>query len=153
VTAERQYLPQDLVYKVRLARRLRHGQVSDVALIVALLCVSGDPAFLLPAGKETTYAVLAALLACALLFNRRLGGRAFRAYLPVGFVFATLSIFQAYAFDFFPMVTVMGFLTRLFIGMAVVVIVSDFVRAYVLAMAGLSSLSFLFLTPGRRPFP
>jgi O-antigen ligase len=45
------------------------------------------------------------------------------------------------------MVTVMGFLTRLFIGMAVVVIVSDFVRAYVLAMAGLSSLSFLFWIP------
>jgi O-antigen ligase len=146
-TAERQYLPQDPIYRVRLPTRGRRGRVSDVALIVAVLCVSGDPAVLLPAGKETTYAVLAALLACALLFNRRFGGRAFRAFLPAGALFATLSIFQAYAFDFFPIVTVMGFLTRLFIGMAVVIIVSDFVRAYVLAMVGLASLSFLFWIP------
>jgi hypothetical protein len=63
---ERQYLPPDLVYRARLAGSVRHGRVSDVVLVVTVLCISGDPAALWPAGKETTYAVAASLLACAL---------------------------------------------------------------------------------------
>lgn len=146
-TGERQYLPRGLVYRARLAGRVRRGRVSDVALIVAVLCISGDPAVLWLAGKETTYAVVAALLACALLLSRALEARAVRAFVPVGFVFATLSIVHAYAFDFFPMVSEIGFLTRLFIGMAAVILVSDFVCAYVIAMVGLASLSLLFWIP------
>jgi hypothetical protein len=146
-TAERQYLPPDLVYRVRPPGRVRHGRFSDVALIVAALSISGDPAALWPAGKETTYAIVAALLALALILGRGFGDRAVRAFVPFAAVFATISIVQAYAFDFFPTVSVMGFLTRLFIGMAVVIIVSDFVHAYVLAMVGLASLSLLFWIP------
>jgi hypothetical protein len=144
---ERQCFPRGRVCRPRLVGSGRRGRVSDVTLIVAVLCVSGDPAALWFVGKEMTYVVLAVLLAYALLFSRGLGGRAIRAFLPVGAVFATLSIVHAYAFDFFPMVTVMGFLTRLFIGMAVVIFVSDFVRAYILAMIGLASLSLLFWIP------
>jgi O-antigen ligase len=122
----------------------------EVALVLALLCISGNPAALRPAGHETTYAVAAALLACALLLRRGLGDRADRAvrdFVPVASVFMVLSLVHAYAFDFFPIITELGFLSRLFIGMAVVVLVSDFVRAYVVAMVGLSTLSFVFWVP------
>jgi O-antigen ligase len=91
------------------------------------------------------YAVAAALLASTLLPRGEL--RAFRAFVPIGAVFAALFIVHAFAFDFFPITTVMGFFTRLFIGMAVVVLASNFVRDYVVAMVGLSMLSFVFWVP------
>jgi hypothetical protein len=146
-TGEHQYFPRRLGYRTRSLGLVRRGSVSDVALIIVVLCVSGDPAALWFVGKETTYTVIAAVLGCALLLSRGLGARTVRAFVPTALVFATLSIIHAYAFDFFPVVTVMGFLTRLFIGMAVIMIVCDFVRAYILAMIGLALLSLLFWIP------
>jgi hypothetical protein len=110
-----------------------------------MLCISGDPVALWPVGHEATYAVAAALLAYALIL--RDGGNAVRAFVPMAAVFATLSVVHAYAFDFFPIVTDLGFLTRLFIGMATVILVSDFVLAYVTVLSGLSLLSFIFWVP------
>lgn len=144
---ELQYSPQARVCRARLAGPVRCGRVSDVALILAVLCISGNPVALWPAGHETTYAIVAAILASVLFLRRGLGGRAVRAFVPIGFVFVMLSIVHAYAFNVFPIITVVGFLTRLFIGMAVVIMVSDFVGAYVVAMMGLSLLSFVFWVP------
>jgi len=129
----------------------RSGRWWKVALVVALLCISGNPAALRPLGHDVTYAVAASLLMFAILLRR--SGRGVRAFVPlasfvpVASVFLVLSVVHAYAFDFFPIITVAGFLTRLFIGMAVVIIVSDFVRVYVVAMVGLSMLSFVFWIP------
>lgn len=125
--------------------RRHSGGLWEVSLVIALLCISGDPAALWPAGHEATYALAATLLAYTLIL--RGGGNAVRAFVPVAAVFATLSVVHAYAFDFFPIATDLGFLTRLFIGMATVVLVSDFVLAYVTALVGLSMLSFIFWVP------
>lgn len=117
----------------------------EVALILALLCLSGNIVALRAAGADITFAVAAVLLAGALLL--RGGGRAVRAFVPVSAVFTMLAIVHAYAFHFFPIISELGFLTRLFIGMAVVIIVSDFARTYAKVMVGLSLLSFVFWVP------
>lgn len=117
----------------------------EVALVLWVLCISGDPLALSLAGRETTWGATATFLALMLLIRR--GAMAIRAFAPIGAVFAVLAIVHFYAFAFFPIVTELGFLTRLFIGMAVVVAVSDFVRTYVAVMLGLSLLSFVFWIP------
>jgi hypothetical protein len=117
----------------------------EILVVLAVLCVSGNPAALRLAGHEVTYAVVALLLAFGVVMIR--GGRAALAFAPVASIYAVLSVVQAYDFDFFPLATVLGFFARLFIGMAVIVLVTDFARAYVVAMVGLSMLSGVFWIP------
>jgi hypothetical protein len=144
-SVEVQHPRGSLALEVGQASRVQQRQVLDTALVLAVLTVSGNPAAFRPAGHEATYAIVGALFAAALLL--RGGGRAVRAFAPIAAIFAALSIIQAYSFSFFPVLTVLGFLTRLFIGMAVVVMVADFARAFVRAMFTLSALSFIFWIP------
>jgi hypothetical protein len=118
------------------------------SLMIGLLCISGNPAALQFGGNELTYAIAAVLLAGVLLLGRKTWApRAAVAFVPISAVFIALSIIHAYAFDFLPVVTLVGFLTRLFVGMAIVIIIPDFARTYALSMVGLSLLSFIFWVP------
>ena len=137
--------PHVEIYTAHRAGLHRRKRPWEVALVLALLCISGDPVALRPLGHDVTYAAAAALLIGALLLRRT--GPAVRAFVPVASVFVVLSLVHAYAFDFLPIITDAGFLTRLFVGMAVVVMVSHLARTYVTALVGLSLLSFVFWAP------
>ena len=118
----------------------------ETGLVVALLCVSGNTAALRPVGHEATYAIgCVCLVVLALLCGRIV--RVITIFPPVALIFTALCVIQGYAFDFFPVTTVLGFLVRLLIGASVMAMVSDFPRRYVGSMVGVSLLSFVFWIP------
>jgi len=64
-------------------------------------------------------------------------------FVGISLMFALILLVQCVSFSFYPVITIMGFFTRLFIGYAVIRLVGDFPYVYVRAMVGLSVLGLV----------
>lgn len=137
-------LSQNLVGVARIqtaAKTLRW----HLALVFLLLCFSGNPAVCRQGAIDILYSGFTVFLAVLLIYQRR------RVVTPdlmiIGCLFGAILLIQSISFSFFPMVTIAGFFIRLFIGYAVIRLVGDFPRFYVLAMVGLAVMSLFFYIP------
>ena len=115
---------------------------TDYALVLLMICVSGNPLFTDGRFDEAVLVTTAALAAAVLIRRRRL------AITPasVGVVLALTLILlvQGMLFAFLPVVTTGGFLIRLFIAYATVRAVNRFPKVLVRVMCFLAVLSLCF---------
>lgn len=104
------------------------------AWVLLLLLISGNPAtYALTGGQDSVLPVVAAVLG-AVAVARRL-----RIFEPrvvrVMVALVAIQLVQCYEFQFWPVVTILGMVTRLFVGAVIVALVEDFPAAYVRAIA------------------
>ena len=98
-----------------------------------LFMISGNPAvYALTGGADNLLPIAAAILWLAVL-ARRVQVLTPR-FLRVTALLVVISIVQCFEFHFWPVVTILGMVTRLFIAAAIVPLVDDFPRAYVRAI-------------------
>lgn len=122
------------------------SKATDFALVLLLLCLSGNMLFI--AQDRLAYSLLpsAALLFILLIIR---GRRFTKRFLAVSIGFLVVFAGQAAIFSFLPVETIGGFFIKLFIAYAVLRLVDDFPRTYVYAMAVIALLSFIFYVPDR----
>ena len=106
---------------------------SDTVWMLVLLLISGNPAvYELTGGGDNLLPIAAAVFGSAVVARRA------RIFEPrVLWVTATLvaiQLVQCFEFQFWPVVTILGMVTRLFIAAAAVALVEDFPAAYVRAI-------------------
>jgi hypothetical protein len=123
--------------------RERRSSRHDVLLVIGILLLSGNPSiYEVLARSEVLNPVVAVLLALSL------GSRGARfpmdRFLGISAGIVVILALQSFDFGFFPMVSVIGQLTRLFIGAAVVALVDDFPATYVRAMVAIALYTFVF---------
>jgi len=114
-------------------------------LLILVLAYSGNPALgcIFPIEPQL---ICLALLVGFLLF-RRAGDAITPRFAGISLVYILILLVQCLAFSFCPVVTMAGFLIRLFIGYAAFRIIHDFPRTYVHAMYGLAVTSLIFYFP------
>lgn len=119
--------------------------IGDLLLMFLLLCLSGNPAVTGQDMIQFIYAGTAVFLAVLLLVRQ---GRLLTLRFGVVIsIFAGILAVQVVSFSFFPAVTIVGFFVRVFIGYAVVMLIRDFARTYLVAMVILAIFSFVFYIP------
>jgi hypothetical protein len=109
----------------------------DVVLVVLLLVLSGNPGIYSVLGGEEVVLTLATVVLAALVMSRRSTLVPPRV-LWVGGALVAILVLQSFAFGFLPIVTILGLVTRLFVGAAVVTLVIDFPSTYVRAMVAIA---------------
>jgi len=117
----------------------------DMAMVLLLLVYSGNPA------PERMFSIEIQMSGLAVLLGRRVMRRSrslvSRDFIAIAMLFAGILCIQCISFRFYPVVTIAGFIIRLFIGYTVVVLVDDFPRVYLRVMYTLAILSFIFYFP------
>lgn len=106
---------------------------SDTFWMIAVLMISGNPAIYAVTGGENVIlpAMAAALGAVAVSRNARI----FEPRVTtVTLALVGIQLMQCYGFGFWPMVTIAGVVTRLFIAAALVAVIRDFPATYVRAI-------------------
>lgn len=117
----------------------------EVLLVLLLILYSGNPVLKHTFPEEPQLVCLAFLLGFLLLTRTK---RVFTSsFTVITCIFATILLIQCIDFSFYPYFTIAGFITRLFIGYAVIRLVSDFPNIYVRIMVALAILSFGFYIP------
>lgn len=109
----------------------------DVALVIFLLFLSGNPVVGASGIAEAIFASSALFLGVLLIAIRR--NFRWSHFLAIAVPLLAVMAVQAVDFEFLPVVTILGVLTKLFIGASVVWLVEDFPFAFVRAMVLLSS--------------
>ena len=106
---------------------------SDTVWMIVMLVISGNPAvYPLAGGEENLLPIVAAVLGFAVVARR---ARVFQPrVLWVTAALVGIQLVQCYEFQFWPVVTILGMVTRLFIAAAVVALVEDFPAVYVRAI-------------------
>jgi hypothetical protein len=102
--------------------------------LLLLMLVSGNPSvYALFGGEEYLLPIVAALLGCVVITRRVhvLGPRV----VPVSVMLLGILVVQCALFQFWPVATILGLATRLFIAAAVVALVDDFPAAYIRAIS------------------
>jgi hypothetical protein len=105
---------------------------SDTFWAFLLLLLSGNPIFYQQGSGETVLPVV------AVVFGLAAGARRARIFEPrvvrvIGALVA-IQLVQCYQFQFWPVVTILGAVTRLFVAATVVALIDDFPAAYVRAI-------------------
>lgn len=118
---------------------------NDLFLVVLLLCFSGNPAICRQALIDVFYVTFALLLVGVAIYRRQ--QIISRSLIVIIGLFGSLLIIQCISFSFYPVVTICGFFTRLFIAYAVLRLVKNFPLVYVRAMFYLAILSLVFHIP------
>lgn len=114
----------------------------DMAVMLLLLVVSGNPAVAFPAGTEATLVAVTLLLIVLVAFQ---GFRQREAAAATVFTFFLLiNLAHGIVFHFFPVITVLGWFVRLFIAYAASRLIRSFAAAFVRAMTWLGILSLVF---------
>lgn len=109
----------------------------DAYLVAALLVISGNPSVsAIAGGDEIVLSLAAVVMALALLARGTSVART--RLVPVAAALTAIQVLQAFDFGFFPFVTALGLVTRLFLGAAVVAMAADFSMAYVRAMVAIA---------------
>ena len=123
--------------EVRANRHVSRG--TDTLLVALLLIVSGNPAAILvaPGFGDVILTALAIVLGLMLLSKNIHFWNSRTLWIALGFLAILLA--QAFDFSFLPIATILGFLTRVFVGAAVVWLVTDFPTAYVKAVVYISA--------------
>jgi O-antigen ligase len=105
---------------------------SDTFWTFLLLLLSGNPVFYQQGGGETLLPVAAVVFGLAAVARR---ARIFEPrVVRVIAALVAIQLVQCYEFQFWPVVTILGEVTRLFIAAAAVALVDDFPAAYVRAI-------------------
>lgn len=117
----------------------------QLALVLFLLCFSGNPAVSHQNVIDILYSGFAVFLAVLMFYKQR------KVVTPdlmiVTGLFGTILLLQSISFSFLPVITIAGFFIRLFIGYAVIRLVGGFPYVYVQAMVGLAVMSLFFHIP------
>jgi len=106
---------------------------ADTVWMIAAFVLSGNPAVnAVPGGLEVLLPAFAVVLGLVAVARRAsvLSPRA--AWIVAAFI--VIQVAQCFAFDFWPIVTILGMMTRLFVAAALVAVVSDFPAVYVRAI-------------------
>lgn len=111
-------------------------------LVLLLLCLSGNPAVCRQALIDVFLVSFTLLLAGVAIYRRQ--QIISKSLIVIACLFGSLLLLQCISFSFFPIVTICGFFTRLFIGYAVLRLVKNFPLVYVRAMFYLAILSLVF---------
>jgi hypothetical protein len=114
-------------------------------IVIILICFSGDQPFTGGARSEELLIAFFIFL-LVLYFTRKKSPLAF-SDLSVIFLFLMILAVQALSFSFFPLVTIAGFIMRLFIGFAAVRLVDNFPRIYINVMYVICIVSLCFYIP------
>jgi hypothetical protein len=117
---------------------------SDFWLTLLLLCVSGNM-FFIESGRDHIVLTLFAVALAWLLFRH--GFRIDKKLLYVSAGFLVIFLGQYAFFKFLPIVTILGFYMKLFIGFAVIKLVADFPLTYVRTMRIVVLISLAFWIP------
>lgn len=118
---------------------------SDLFFVVLLLCFSGNPAVIYQPVIDHLLVGFAVFLAAMLVYRRqRVVTTEFGI---IASLFFAILMIQAVSFSFLPVVTIVGFFTRLFIGYAVLRLVKNFPLVYVRATVLLAIMSLVFHIP------
>ena len=118
----------------------------DNLILLSLLCLSGNPVLSYLYISVDYILVSAMLIFIILLF---LEGKSFFT-VPFCFVstfFGIILLVQCFSFSFFPIITILGFFTRLIIGYTAYKLIDNFPHRYVKIIYLLSIFSFLFYLP------
>ena len=122
-----------------------NGRRLDYIIVLILLCVSGNMGFISGRRAEYVLAAFASLLAILLFMQKR---RPFtQRFFLLFFLFTSILFIQSFSFSFFPVITIFGFLTRLFIGYAAFRMVNEFPRVYIDVLFYTCLLSLCFYAP------
>jgi hypothetical protein len=120
-------------------------KLTDYLAVLLLICLSGNP--VLSAGGHREVILLASAYGLTLILLQRQCWVITHRDLLVFLVFLSILLMQALSFSFLPIKTILGFLTRLYIGYAVVCLVGGFPATYVNVMCLLAVMSFCFYVP------
>jgi hypothetical protein len=106
---------------------------SDTAWMLMLLLISGNPAvYALSGGQDYLLPSTAVIVGIAAVVRR---ARIFEPrVLRVIAALVAIQLVQCYEFQFWPVVTILGMVTRLFVAAAMVALIEDFPAAYVRAI-------------------
>jgi len=124
------------------ANLLNLNEKKESYLVLTLLLVSGNPFIDFLFGWEPVLIVISIYLALRLKQSNRLILE--NKGLIIFFTFIALFTLQIVYFSFLPLMTIIGFLLRLFIGYAIIRLVSNFPRLYVFIVLKLCFLSLVF---------
>ena len=125
-------------------RRLRWF---EHALVLLAVCMSGNPLFTMGSPITEGMFITAALGMAFLLLLRVRGRMLHDDFVIVLAGLCTILLLQSVVFSFLPIVTIMGFLLRLFIAYAILRMVRDFGRTYVNVMTMVGVMSLCFYIP------
>jgi hypothetical protein len=117
----------------------------DYMLVAMVLCLSGNTAFTHGSRQEPVL-IIAALFCAIRIWQQKFPMFTPRTILPF-LLFSGILFLQSIMLTFFPMNTMLGFLTRMFIGYATVRLVRNFPRVYVEVMFIVALLSLGFYIP------
>ncbi len=115
---------------------------TDLFLVVLLLAFSGNPAVMGQPFIDLALIGVATFLV-VLMFVRHKRPFTQKFFIVAG-LFGTILLIQCVQLSFYPIITITGFYTRLFIGYAIYRLVDHFPLVYVRAIFFLSILSLLF---------
>ncbi len=119
------------------------GSMGDQLLVLLLLADSGNPGLqVLMGGPENLH--VATLVGLLLILAFRKGVRVSSLAAVPFLIFGTILIAQGLSFEFFPRITIMGFMVKLAIAGLVCLLVPCFSLAFVRVMGILCGLSLLF---------
>jgi len=118
-----------------------------IFLVFLLLIISGNPFIGFYLGGEAPLVIISIFLVWSLFQSNipiieNKGGIIF-------FIFSIISLFQIIYFNSFPIVTIIGFLLRLFIGYAIIRLVVNFPQLYIKVLYKLCILAVIIWSIGR----
>jgi len=119
----------------------------DYAVMLLLLCVSGNIGFTQRVGSTPIFIVTAIILGILLLSRQGKGQFATLNFKVIFCSFVVVLIIQSITLSFLSPITIAGFLTRLFIGYAAFRLVFDPLKTYINAMLFLCLMSLAFYIP------
>ncbi len=114
----------------------------DYLLVTLLVCLSGNQAFTASWRLQASLVLTAAFLGGLLLVKKALFIS--HRFHIVAYVYCAILLIQCITFNFYPKATLIGFLIRIFIAYAVLMVVNNFSTIYinVLYYTGIISLGF-----------
>lgn len=127
------------------AFRNRIGSLYRTLVVLLVVVVSGNPAFT-EGGRNEPVLLLTACFMALSIFKARVWLLTPKFCL-ISLIFLAILAFQALSFDFYPVVTVIGFICRLFIAYAAFRVVPDFAKVYVRVMFGVCLVGLAFYLP------
>jgi hypothetical protein len=113
-------------------------------IVILLVCLSGNEAFSHDRAEQLL--IVSFIFLASLYFLHKNSPLAF-SNLLVFFSFLMILAVQSISFNFFPLVTIAGFIIRLFIALASVRLVKEFPRIYINVMYGICIISLCFYVP------
>jgi hypothetical protein len=118
-------------------------------IVILLVCFSGNQPFIGAAwgDERATQLLIAFLLFLGVLYLTHRKSLLALSDVSVIFLFLMILAVQALFFNFFPLVTIAGFIIRLFVGFASVRLVNNFPRIYINVMYIICIVSLCFYIP------